>query len=94
MPTIMEYYEFAKLTTASYIKLEDEPVIDGAAIARQSNIQERLPTSVANQMFVLDPINNPGGSVWSTPENEFGDNGYYGNNVRGQFSHLTFRCAM
>lgn len=76
MPTIAEYYEFAKLTTASYIIFDDKS-LNGESIAQESNLDNRLPTSLADKMFVQNPETNPG-SVWTIPEG-----GYYGNDDTG-----------
>ena len=71
MPTILDSYEYAKLATAAYVNMDGQP-LDGNTFATRSDAQERLPQSIANRMFVLDPENNPGSSVWSIPQG-----GYY-----------------
>ena len=76
MPSILDYYEFAKLSTAAYIKLEDEPSMAGAKIAIQANRQERIPEALANQMF--DPKDNPN-PVWTIANK----NAYHGNDETG-----------
>ena len=72
MPTILDYYEYAKLSTAAYVDMDDFLNFTGGDFAFEANDQKRLPTSIANRMFVLDPENNPGSSVWSIPQG-----GYY-----------------
>ena len=50
MPTILDYYEFAKLATASYVKLDVG--LSGSQVAGAANTQERLPLALARQTFV------------------------------------------
>ena len=78
MPSILDYYEYAKLSTAAYIKLEDEPTTAGDKIAFQANKQERIPEALAKQMFVYDPENNPN-PVWEIANK----NAYHGNDATG-----------
>lgn len=75
MPTIIDYYEYAKLASASYVDLDGKPLV-GANVALQANEQERLPLDLANQTF--DPSKSNGLPVWTIPSG-----GYYGNDPEG-----------
>lgn len=81
MPSILDYYEFAKLSAAAYIQLEDEPSTSGDKIAVLADKQERLPLALANQMFDKNSKEAiaSGNSVW-TIENK---NAYHGNDETG-----------
>jgi Ca2+-binding RTX toxin-like protein len=73
-PTISDYYEYAKLSTASYVTLEELGVpagsYNGNSVANLANTQTRLPLALARQMFLMTPQNpNP----WIIPSG-----GYYG----------------
>ncbi len=80
MPTILDYYEFAKLATAAYVRMEDAPSIDGSNLAIQANAQSRLPLALANKTFDKDSTEAKGSgeSVWTIPEG-----GYHGNDETG-----------
>jgi len=83
MPNILDYYEYAKLATAAYIKLEDEPSLAGGRIAFQANKQERLPSLLADQTF--DSNKSGGEPVWTIPAG-----GYLGNADSGTGFAATF----
>jgi len=74
VPTIADYYEYAKLATGAYTNL-DGALLDGARIAILSNEQGRLPKRLADKTF--NPNENPD-PVWSIPQN-----GYRGNDETG-----------
>jgi pimeloyl-ACP methyl ester carboxylesterase len=84
-PTILDYYEFSKLATAAYIKMEGETTTAGAKVAFQANDQERLPFALAQQMFVSDPLNNPN-PVWKIDNK----NAYHGNDDETGFAATLF----
>ena len=74
MENILDYYEYSKLATASYVRLDGMP-LDGETIVLQANQQERLPTELARQTFVQSTDNpNP----WTIP-----NGGYHGNDSNG-----------
>lgn len=50
MPTILDYYEYAKLAAGAYVKL-DGMSFDGGTLSDQANDQARLPSELANQTF-------------------------------------------
>lgn len=76
MPNILDYYEYAKLATAAYVTLEEEPSLTGERIAFQANKQERLPSLLADQTF--DSNKSGGQPVWTIPTG-----GYYGDDAEG-----------
>ncbi|RLJ61233.1 hypothetical protein [Sulfurisoma sediminicola] len=82
MPTILDYYEFAKLSTAAYVNLKE---FTGGMIAAAANSQERLPIKLAEQMF--DPENSGGQAVWTVRPA-----GYHGNDATG-FAATLFERA-
>lgn len=75
MPTVLDFYEFSKLATASYVVL-DPNALTGVSIAARADDQERIPATLANTAFVKIPGVNP--SVWSIPKN-----GYHANDGTG-----------
>lgn len=77
MPSILDYYDYAKLATAAYVILDGEP-LTGQRIAAlaDSEEQKRIPIKLAEQMFVADPNSNP--YVWTIPTD-----GYHGNGDSG-----------
>jgi len=80
-PSILDQYEYAKLATAAYVKLEAEPTRDGVRIALQANTQARLPRALANQIFdrESDEAKASGQSVWTIPNFGPDRNGYFEN---------------
>jgi hypothetical protein len=77
MPTISDFYEYAKLASASYVILDGRP-LDGTSIAALANSQDRLPTTVANQTFNRASTQAVGQLVWTIPLG-----GYTGNDGSG-----------
>jgi Ca2+-binding RTX toxin-like protein len=71
----LEYYEYAKLSAATYTVLDGELLAD---IARLANVQKRVPEAVANQTFVAGSEQAAGQPVWTIPPG-----GYYGNDSVG-----------
>lgn len=71
--SILEYYKYAQLATATYVRVGNSP-LDGAtfAVLAASNEQERLPLSLAQNLF--DPANAFGATVWSVLHYYGGDN--------------------
>lgn len=82
MPSILDYYKYAKLATAAYVQLEEEPGLGVDRIAFQANRQERLPLKLAEQMF-LNPQDNP--EAWTIPAG-----GYFGNDLTSGFAATLF----
>jgi len=82
MPNILDYYEYAKLSSAGYIKLDGKS-LDGATVASEANsdVQKRLPRALANQMFdrESDEAKASGQSVWTIPNFGPDRNGYFEN---------------
>lgn len=78
MATILDYYTYAKLATAAYVKLEE---IAGATFEEKADLQKRLPLALANQMFLLDPQTNP--NPWLIPPG-----GYLANDGTGYAATL------
>ena len=82
MSNIIDYYEYAKLASASYVQLDGVVpgvTYDGSIVAALANSQNgafRLPLALAEQTFIQDPQNNP--NPWTIPAN-----GYYGNDPEG-----------
>ena len=74
MTTILDYYEYAKLATAAYVQVEDEPNLTGDRIAFQANRQERIPIRLAERMFDSRFTSSP----WTIPSG-----GYHGNDPTG-----------
>lgn len=68
MPTIADYYQYAKLATAAYVTLDGQP-LDPADDAARSDSLGRLPAPLANQMFDSE------GDVWTIAS----PGAYYGN---------------
>ena len=64
MPTILDYYEYAKLATGAYVNMDAFSNFDGTDFANQSNADNRLPQSIANQMFDESSEEAGGNSVW------------------------------
>jgi len=56
MPTILDYYEYAKLANAAYVRLEAVGQANGryvdTQIAAAANNQERIPTALAERMVI------------------------------------------
>ena len=73
MPTILDYYEYAKLATAAYVNLSG---FTGSEIAAAANGQERIPLKLAEQMFVFDAEKNA--DPWTVRAD-----GYHGNDPTG-----------
>ena len=74
MPTILDYYEYAKLATAAYVLMDKYPTFTEAqfALEADSSEQKRIPLALANQMFGSGPTS------WTIPAN-----GYHGNDPTG-----------
>lgn len=79
MPTMLEYFEYAKLATAAYVDLKDVPQVNslyvGAQLAAAADRDERVPIALARRMF--DP-NQGGAEVWTVRAD-----GYIGNDAVG-----------
>ena len=73
--SILEYYKYAQLATAAYVRLGNLSW-DGETFAREarSNVQQRLPESLAGYLF--DPTSNTYGNhdVWNILYYYGGDN--------------------
>jgi Ca2+-binding RTX toxin-like protein len=74
MPTISEFYEYAKLATGAYVNMDGQS-LDAANFAARANNQDRLPSVLANRTF--NPAGNPD-PVWTIPVG-----GYIGNDGTG-----------
>jgi hypothetical protein len=91
MPTITEYYDYAKLATAAYVQLESVGTA-GNKLAEATNAQSRLPTAIANLTFDIESIEAKasGLSVWTIPTRPNPNDpngprltGYYGDDGTG-----------
>ena len=78
MPTIADFYEYAKLATGAYVTLDGQPV-DGGTIAQRSGNQGRLPRRLANQTFDRNSQEGNGRDIWFIPSSS----AYYGNDAVG-----------
>ena len=50
MTTIANYYKYAALATASYVRMGNEP-LTGQRFAEVAQEQDRLPQSIATELF-------------------------------------------
>ena len=77
MATIQDYYIYSVLANASYINL-DNVQINPTNLVREAS-KERIPTTLARQLFDPTLPENKGLSVWSIPNSDY----YYGNDGTG-----------
>jgi len=91
-PSSLGYYEYAKLASAAYIRLESEPTYAGGRVAFQANGQARLPLALANQTFNENSSEAiaSGQSVWTIPNFGPDRNGYFGNDPLTGFAATLF----
>ncbi len=82
MPTLTDYYEYAKLATAAYVNMDEFPSFNASDFAIQANSQGRLPTALGEATFVEGLETNPD-PVWTIPDFGPNRNGYYGNDDSG-----------
>jgi Ca2+-binding RTX toxin-like protein len=86
MPTILDYYEYAKLATAAYVAMDKYGgTFTGADFAMQADYDDvskssRIPIALANQMFDKDSkeAKVSGQPVWTVRPD-----GYHGNDASG-----------
>ncbi|MFM9971977.1 MAG: hypothetical protein ACKVQK_26655, partial [Burkholderiales bacterium] len=77
MTAIEEYFKYATLATASYVRLGTDvtqsidPVIGGARFARLAREQDRIPSELGN--FYFDSANSYGAPVWKISSYYGGD---------------------
>ena len=78
-PTISDYYKYAVLATAAYVRMGDQPAelqTDGATFASQAAQQSngRLPQVLSEKLFVQSPTNP---DVWTIKNYYGGDAAAY-----------------